>query len=127
MLLQSSPLPAAMTPEAQRIACAESQGWERTTDWRSGWMLRTPEWPKGMPGDLPNYDDLNVLRELEKTLDDETWKKFDAWLADIAYRAIKDTKPLPKYFRKCSASAAQRLEAYLRCKNLWQDSKPEMK
>lgn len=115
-----------MTEEAQRIACAESQGWRPPDD-----CTRTPnhKWFNPVDGccydSLPDYDDLNVMRELEKTLtDDEADDKFYYWLGYVVSGG-QETQLWEYRKLIVHASAAQRREAYLRCKGLWQDSKPE--
>ena len=117
-----------MTPEAQRIAIAKACGWfsgryavgARTN--QLGWFNgRKYAWNDTY---LPDYlNDLNAMHEAEKTLTDDQYQIFMDKLRDASYEAIKDVRPMVKYFRAYSATAAQRAKAFIRTLDLWDDTK----
>ena len=98
-----------MTEQQQRIAIAESLGWMKTkthgltmTAWRD---------PNGNFADMPDYlNDLNVCHEFEKVFYDK-----ESELMCLYSRVLCSICEYPIH-----ATAAQRCEAYLRTKGLWQ-------
>lgn len=120
-----------MTPEAQRIAIAETCGWRKEyadvptwnaeiNDYQGGYenkhtlIMRRKE--KAVRAEnLPNYlSDLNAMHEAEKVLTDEQWSIY------LSFLTKKDQKTLTQTWRPAvSATAAQRAEAFLKTLNLW--------
>lgn len=123
-----------MSPEAQRIAIAEAQGWkgpqhpdtqERIKTWpysagKSIWWL-DPQGKEQMISSVPDYlSDLNAMREAEKGLtEDQAWEQV---------KILTDWKPAPAGFPLIGrsqaitlmrATAAQRAEAFLRAVGKW--------
>lgn len=115
-----------MSPEAQRIAIAESQGWEQIVQasmdcWEGLPPVGSP-WRESGHEQIPDYDDLNVIHELEKTI---PHLPYLYRLQEACGGRMETSGDLARIIR---ATAAQRREAYLRCKGLWQDGKqPETK
>ena len=97
-----------MTPEAQRVAIAESCGW------KIGPPLTNPEgtvinWHYSEAWRLPDYlNDLNAMHEAEKSLTPEQRSDYHSLLLSSGYMAAID------------ATAAQRAEAFLRALGQWQ-------
>jgi len=112
-----------MTPEAQRIAIAESVGFRMITECddgpHDGRLFGFPA-GKTLEQELPDYPcDLNAMHEVEKILTDD--QAFPGY-----YDALAATgKPIPDYDQRhiMCATAAQRAEAYLKTINRWDDSK----
>ena len=101
-----------MTPEAQQIAIAEACGWIRTNDWASGWMIKTDNWPRGIPGTLPDYfNDLNAMHQVEKILNADQLEQHRNHLAQIE----------GSFMHAINADASVRAEAFLRTINKWID------
>lgn len=111
-----------MTPEAQRIAIAESDGWaplSKTTDGYQEWM--TPDLKQvGEFDDLPDYlNDRDAIQEAMSSLTDDEKIRFIEHLKDIckahqnSYRSV---------WAKITATPAQLCEAYLKTKGLWDES-----
>lgn len=70
---------------------------------------------------IPNYfSDLNACHEMEKTLTDGEWERFDLTLDEIVYR---ERDPSKNRYRRCSATAPQRCEAFLRTVGGWEEGK----
>lgn len=59
---------------------------------------------------LDFYSDLNACHEMENGLTDEQWDDYRIRLEGLDWRHV-------------NATAAQRCEAFLRCLNLWDDTK----
>lgn len=118
-----------MKPEEQCEAIAEACGWrsfsyavingirkdEKT--WLSGEELTLGFTPDDMPSGtyagryVPDYiNDLNAMHEVEKVIPRDKIKKYTSTLIGLSGRAW-------------NADAPQRAEAFLRCLNLWKDSK----
>src|SRR4051812_24108178 len=105
-----------MTEEAQRIAIAESCGWENHPcgNGVSGWIERVGEYEL-RHFECPDYlHDLNAIHEAEKVLGMDQRTDYIRVLnaGDFGYR------------RLAFATAAQRAEAFLRTLGKW-DAQPE--
>jgi len=108
-----------MTPEAQRIAIAETCGWRLVEDHPD----YAPYWedPKGNMVAVSNYghrfpdylNDLNAMHEAEKTLKSILAASYARMLTSIAWESEQPV------FAPMTATAAQRAEAFLRTLNLW--------
>ena len=97
-----------MTDKEQRNAIAKICGWTYDPDTESmvaadGNNLVAYDWPS-----------LEAMHQAEKTLDDDSWFKFDNVLAVVVYIHTKK-------LRSSSACAEHRLEAFIRAKGLWHD------
>jgi hypothetical protein len=67
-----------MTPEEQRIAIAEACGWRGQ---------RFDHIKQRMTYDAPDcYNDLNLMREAERYLDDDQWLEYMLNLQDVLQR-----------------------------------------
>lgn len=67
-----------MTTQRIGDVLAEREGWIQTSDWRSGWMQITTDWPKGLPRTLPNYtESLDALQPVLEKLTEEEWDNLD--------------------------------------------------
>ena len=99
-----------MKPEQQRIAIAEACGWVESPygKWSNdGLILRDPLNP-------PDYlNDLNAMHEAEKTLDYNQMNRYQN--IELSCFVHTETTWI------CSATAAQRAEAFLRTLNLWKE------
>ena len=105
-----------MKPEQQRIAIAQACGWkliEANLDYEPYW-----ECPKGNMIAVnsgirfPDYlNDLNAMHEAEKTLDYNQMNRYQN--IELSRFVHTETTWI------CSATAAQRAEAFLRTLNLW--------
>jgi hypothetical protein len=94
-----------MNKEAQRIAIAESSGWEQV-----GLSWYSPI--EAHPGSLPDYlNDLNEMHEAEKILFAE-----QSEMCNYENRLNTMTGNW-----SWSATAAQRAEAFLKTFNLWEE------
>lgn len=122
-----------MTPEAQRVAIAQTRGWKFSKNEYGAWFVTRPDGAmKSIPGTpeqaispdfgpdilkpfgLPDYlNDLNAMAEARKTLTPEEQEDFLKWLG---YCGENDTSEV---FGCVDASAAQQAAAYLKAKNLW--------
>ena len=105
-----------MSPEAQRIAIAKTQGWK----WAPEHDTRFPWWNKeqkevAYENDLPDYlNDLNAMHGAEETL---TPDQFVAYFDRITMLFdLYEGSPNPMTI---SAKADQRAEAFIRSLNLW--------
>ena len=124
-----------MSPEAQRIAIAESVGWTEISDWSANGINGkhpTEPWVKVIPDYL---NDLNAMHEVEKTLTDEQRKVFVKNLniyhpsADIHYPDTNArhyfSELRTEVFSLVHTTAAQRAEAYLRTIGKWEGGADE--
>jgi hypothetical protein len=111
-----------MNPEQQRIAIAEACGWRHTPSeanpnfWynekyktNSPWITYSARNEDGLPDYL---NDLNVMHEAEKVLDDSQLIAMDEYLSRIF-------KPKPGFKLLWQATAVQRAEAFLRALGKW--------
>jgi len=94
-----------MNTEQQRIAIAEACGWKQIPDGR--WKLDGK-----VELFLPNYlNDLNAMHDAEETLDYNQMNRYQN--IELSRFVHTGTTWI------CSATAAQRAEAFLRTLNLW--------
>lgn len=102
-----------MSPEAQRIACAESQGLDT--------KLCPIHLSRSCCGKkpLPDYDDLNVIRELEVGLSGDEFRIYLGFLG--GRRTIPKLMSMDEFQECWNSNATQRREAYLKTKGLWQE------
>ncbi len=138
-----------MTPESQRIAIAEACGIELqqcvrprqyvTADMAmdagdrsmEGSLYSEEEWEQIEPPDYLN--DLNAMHEAEKVLMEEDRSigcssnpsdhaplKYDIFLMHVVCGHKGNYSPFD-YFKRSTATASQRAEAFLRTLNLWKD------
>jgi hypothetical protein len=126
-----------MTPEAQRIALAEWEGYciDKNDDPAYPWIVITPHgyssgsrwatedgaWSHAGPRYL---NDLNAVAVLQERLTPEQWMEYCERLFDITGTETPNDNPNLRYgsFRwLVSATSAQRCEALLRTLNLWKD------
>ena len=99
-----------MSPEAQRIAIAESLG-IHLHDGDHAPSNHT------FVSDLPDYlNDLNAMQEVEKMLNNNDWWEFVEHLTNICCGGTA---------LRISATAAQRAEAYLRTIGKWEGGADE--
>lgn len=118
-----------MSPDAQRIAIAESLGWTHVCPnslcgYRNGRPLadhkpEPPQWP-GRLGALkiPDYlNDLNEMHEAEKKIKD--FSHYARWLKWISL-GLEQIPPKEKW-KVVHCTAAQRAQAYLRTIGRWKD------
>lgn len=104
-----------MTPEAQRIAIAESYGLDVKV---CGIHLQRDCCRRKRMPDFLN--DLNACAEMEKTLSEDECEGYHSAIDSILGRDDGQFNyPAQSYF--FHATAAQRCEAFLRVKGLWQD------
>lgn len=113
-----------MTPEEQRIALAEWDGWKYSPSANSSIKHEAVmAWyrPGSSPWhleQLPDYlNDLNAVHLLEKKLPDKHKRSYAFILAQVL-----DTTPtvdLDDQFLNIHATATQRCEALLKTLNLW--------
>lgn len=116
-----------MTPEAQRIAIAETLGWkgpfhpENIAGMEGWWSQHRGTWwinPEGervMASSVPDFlNDLNAMNRAEKAAFDGSEELWERYL-DIELPPICENGETPT---EC-ATAAQRAEAFLRTLNLW--------
>ena len=96
-----------MTPDKQRIAIAETCGIVSEDKWGS--LYKTP---RGILRDCPDYlNDLNAMHEAEKVLDYNQMNRYqNIELSRFVYTGTTWI---------CSATAAQRAEAFLRTIGKW--------
>ena len=135
-----------MKKEKQRIAIAESQGWEwcyhtdlhNTKCWgweQKGVSRHETDYYKCEKSnylhELPDYlNDLNACHEFEKTLfpDDAQYSQWNFYSLHLGELTNNDNgrgwKPLSNAdcFRIANATAAQRCEAFLKTLDLWEDA-----
>ena len=112
-----------MTPEAQRIAIAEACGWTKCRlAIRGAGAPERGKSPYGVPPrrgyevSLPNYtQDLNALHEAEKVLDYNQMNRYQN--IELSRFVHTGTTWI------CSATAAQRAEAFLRTIGKWENAK----
>jgi hypothetical protein len=124
-----------MTPQEQRIALAESDGWTHLryvvrTLWGTSPGFNKPDWHAGCVGDsynIPDYlNDLNAINHLivSKILgNEELEKRFVVELNLILDRKADDeTIAICEYeMAQITASAAELSEALLRTIGKWKD------
>lgn len=120
-----------MTPEEQRIALAEWDGWVEVyapVDWMLGELTGIYTFPHPTDPEkikyyvsrkpVPDYlNDLNAVHLLEKKLPDKHKRSYAFILAQVL-----DTTPtvdLDDQFLNIHATSAQRCEALLKTLNLW--------
>ena len=103
-----------MDKDQQRIAIAESLGWERVG--RNGWMKGGQS---GTMAILPDYlNDLNACHEFEKTLTDDEWASYTCMLGLVIDKNNQlDGAELE--IKMVHAQSSQRCETYIRIKGLW--------
>jgi hypothetical protein len=119
----------SMRPDDQRRAIAASQGITKIRDDWWGWRLDGIEYPGDMPriAQVPDYlTDLNAMHQAEKNLTPEDWTPYHGQLADATGFSYDDTMSTKEaeaewMHRVCHATAAQRAEAFLKVKGLWQE------
>ena len=106
-----------MKPEQQRIAIAEACGWQFIPEYYHG-KDQPPEFTTVTPdgrhlcGYYPDYlNDLNAMHDAEKTLDYNQMNRYQ----NIELSRFMHTGTT----WICSATAAQRAEAFLKTLNLW--------
>ena len=109
-----------MSPQAQRRAIFEACGYFVDVNEALRWFYGGP--PPFADGQDP-LNDLNSMRKVEETLDptlpensdipSDTWEHFEIQLLAITERDDPKVSPI-------HASAAQRAEAFLRAKGLWE-------
>jgi len=118
-----------MSPEAQQIAIAEACGWEFAPGypvqlaqnktlgipWQyiNGQHYTDGTTLKGIPDYL---NDLNACHEAEKSLNTSQYWAYVEW----CHRLTK-IRGVQYVADRCSATANQRAEAFLRTLNLWDD------
>ena len=107
-----------MKPEQQRIAIAEACGWKLVTDnpcYEPYWENPTGNMIAVSCGmRLPDYlNDLNAMHKAEKTLDYNQMNRYQN--IELSRFVHTGTTWI------CSATAAQRAEAFLRTLNLWNE------
>ena len=129
-----------MTPEAQRIAIAEACEWQDIEPNRAGFggfLGWRDKWPYDdrphlgrdiagiggrFRGHVPDYlNDLNAMREVEKTLTEAERADYRERLMDGTLEDICDLDIDAAYWVLIHATAAQRAEAFLRAKGLWKE------
>lgn len=120
-----------MTPEAQRIAIAEACGWTGPFKTFTSWE-RTP---RGLYGNHPIFSDqplpdyigsLDAMHEVESKLSNDDFLEYYRQLyllttpaTTIAEKYSMETTERHTRYYTC-ATAAQRAEAFLKTKNLWE-------
>lgn len=112
-----------MTPQQINEAIAKEQGWKHSpihNTWYPPWLHPMSN---VLAHTLPNYyNDLNAMHEVEKTLTDEEYQDL---FENLYLAACRTTGPEDTYKYKrawVSATAAQRAEAYLKVKGLWNET-----
>jgi hypothetical protein len=100
-----------MSPEKQRILIAAICGYKQQGD--SCWWDDPSESEQLYIHDLPDYlNDLNATHEMEKSLGDvDNWLKYEGFLDEGGTKFL------------FHATAAQRVEAFLRVFGLWEEDK----
>ena len=107
-----------MTDSEINQAIAEACGWERTDRWTCGWMMRSSEWPDGMPGNIPAFTtDLNAMHEAEAWLESHQSNKCHSYVVKL--RHVIYHNGVVGEFRLAHATARQRSEAFLRTLGKW--------
>ena len=110
-----------MSPEAQRIAIAESVGWTEISDWGAGGINGkhpTGPWVEVIPDYL---NDLNAMHWAVKTLPQNMKPRYFSCLCAAVSGAIS----LYGYAEATEATAAKRAEAYLRIIGKWEGGSDE--
>jgi hypothetical protein len=112
-----------MKPEAQRIAIAETCGWDcdplEAHEWQSRgqWACRSDRKLVGLRVNVPDYlNDLNAMHKAEMKLSDPE---------AIKYRCIITSMGINNGYDPFLAPASKRAEAYLKTVNKWEDSRHE--
>lgn len=109
-----------MSDEQINIAIAEACGWKPAFLMRD--MAGNPFPGQDIPPDYCN--DLNAMREAEKTLNYEQAELFEDKLCDICVTENEERdNPLPYRFAVAHATARQRAEAFLRTTGKWEGAK----
>ena len=104
-----------MTPEQQRIAIAKACGWK----WHSRMKGSIKVWDNRLDyvfsdSELPDYlNDLNAMHKAEKTLDYNQMNRYQN--IELSRFVHTETTWI------CSATAAQRAEAFLRTLGRWEE------
>jgi hypothetical protein len=118
-----------MDPIKQQIAIARACGWTfaLSKDWPLGVAFKERDSFTGMPiweKSLPDYlRDLNAMHDAEKSMDNETHRKFRCNLRYITGCGASTDVEMDLDDRAfVSATAAQRAEAFLRTIGRWEDS-----
>lgn len=110
-----------MKPEAQRIAIAEACPQALMPDLLGAWYRanHTVGGPAWLPCGDP-LEDLNACHELEKMLTKEQGQTWAGLLCDMTDRFDGDAWKHAAY-SLARATAAQRVEAFLKTIGLWKD------
>lgn len=116
-----------MTEQEQRIAIAESQGWEVLKDTTGRYKLGRKKGING--GDwtyLPDYpNDLNACHEFEESLLPFDYSMYELELGRVVVRHSTDADwasgLASPNAHMSHAKAKYRCEAFLRFKKLWKD------
>ena len=118
-----------MSPEAQRIAIAESQGWKgpdhpdvkkHVATWSKPeiWYMK----PNGLLtwlSDIPDYtNDLNAIHKAMESLSDT---QIGIWLLRVSEICSRDCQAGKSRYSSANATASQRCEAFLKTLNLWEE------
>jgi hypothetical protein len=111
-----------MSPEAQRIAIAELDGWTEIRPqekWKHGGVLSEGTLAGKSKGrtqvPLRDYlNDLNAMREAKKMIRPDQWETYAGHLAVF-------NQPLSS-FKFLNATADEEAEALLKTFNLWEES-----
>ena len=109
-----------MTDEEINLAIAESKGWTKCYKGCDGKTWRLPD-DSGCQQSLPDYcNDLNLMHEVEKGLDDAIHKVYRRELRFVTGCGASTTTELELDNRRFfDATARQRAEAYLRTIGKW--------
>lgn len=120
-----------MSPEAQRIAIAESVGWKHHkgeepvyggTFKEAGWTspkgrFHKSDWASKSVFGLPDYlRDLNAMHEAEKALEPSIIKAYVSWIWQVMATSNE------ALIGTIHATATQRAEAYLRTIGKWEET-----
>lgn len=125
-----------MTPEAQRIAIAEAWGYRLDYSY----LIHGYRWTLAQEGhlpsrffsleELPDYlSDLNAMRDAEKVLTDEQFKRYVWELNQICGSRTPRYNPtaglpLSRIAALFRLAVAKRAEAFLRALSLWKEDAP---
>jgi cytochrome b involved in lipid metabolism len=119
-----------VSPEAQRIAITEACP-EKIRKVKGYWQWFDGKWWQDCAPNREGYNDplsdLNAVHEAEKVLTLNQNAKYWLMLYDIVYDMNGDRSELTGHWEDLKttghATAAQRVEAFLRTLNLWDDTK----
>jgi hypothetical protein len=108
-----------MTPKQINYVVAMKRGWKREwSDTAYGYLWYSPN--GNMSNGGPDYcHDLNVLREVEMSLDGDTHAAYVAWIYKVV-GVEPDTIFADDMRKVVCASAAERCEALLKMWGLWE-------